>query len=46
MIDRDGVEVGDELVSENHAQMMYEPFLPPAPVRLGIEDGGPPPLLH
>lgn len=46
VIDRDGVEVGDELVSENHAQMMYEPFLPPAPVRLGIEDGGPPPLLH
>lgn len=39
VIDRNGVEVGDELVSENHAQMMYEPFLPPAPVREGIGGG-------
>ncbi|MBK6886913.1 MAG: VanW family protein [Tetrasphaera sp.] len=37
VIDAHGVEIGDELVSENHAQMMYEPFLPPAPVRAGIE---------
>ncbi|MEI2776807.1 MAG: VanW family protein [Tetrasphaera sp.] len=39
VIDRDGIEIGDELVSENHAQMMYEPFLPPAPVREGIGGG-------
>lgn len=34
VIDRgSGGEVADELVSENHAQMMYDPWLPPAPVR-------------
>lgn len=36
VVDLDGIEIGDELVSENHAQMMYEPFLPPAPVREGL----------
>lgn len=36
VIDLAGAEVGDELVSENHARMMYEPFLPPAPVRPGV----------
>lgn len=36
VLDLDGAELGDELVSENHAQMMYEPFLPPAPVRRGL----------
>ena len=29
VLDQDGAEVGDELVTENHAQMMYAPFLPP-----------------
>ncbi|MCA0291114.1 MAG: VanW family protein [Actinobacteria bacterium] len=33
VIGPDGVETADELACENHAQMMYEPFLPPAPVR-------------
>ncbi len=28
--DTDGVLVADEIVAENHALMMYEPFLPPA----------------
>ena len=36
VVDLDGIEIGDELVSENHAQMMYEPFLLPAPVREGL----------
>lgn len=29
VLDQDGAEVGDELVTENRAQMMYAPFLPP-----------------
>ncbi|HNQ05779.1 MAG TPA: VanW family protein [Tetrasphaera sp.] len=37
VLNLEGVEIGDELVTENHAQMMYEPFLPAAPVRVGIE---------
>ncbi len=36
VIDLAGAEIADEMVSENHAQMMYEPFLPPAPVREGL----------
>lgn len=32
-----GVEVADEVVAENHALMMYEPFLGAGPVRLPLE---------
>jgi len=39
VFDTDGPEIGDELVAENHALMMYEPFLGAAPVRLPL---GPP----
>lgn len=37
VFDGDGVEIGDELVAENHALMMYEPFLGAGPVRLLLE---------
>lgn len=37
VVDGDGIEVGDELVAENHALMMYEPFLGAGPVRLPLE---------
>ncbi|GAB2603733.1 VanW family protein [Pseudactinotalea suaedae] len=37
VFDLDGVEIADELVAENHALMMYEPFLGAGPVRLPLE---------
>lgn len=37
VFDADGLEIDDELVAENHARMMYEPFLGAGPVRLPLE---------
>ena len=37
VFDLDGLEIADELVAENHALMMYEPFLGAGPVRLPLE---------
>lgn len=36
VLDLDGLEIDDELVAENHALMMYEPFLGAGPVRLPL----------
>ncbi len=37
VFDGDGVEIDDEQVAENHALMMYEPFLGAGPVCLPLE---------
>ncbi|WP_420112776.1 VanW family protein [Pseudactinotalea sp.] len=37
VLDLDGLEIADELVAENHALMMYEPFLGAGPVRLPLD---------
>lgn len=37
VVDLDGRDIDDELVAENHALMMYEPFLGAGPVRLPLD---------